>query len=135
IFLLATLAQGQSWALDAAALGGAGVPEGLTAGVREGVRGVPVWRLAFEGLVPGDYSLLIALLIALHQRARYVVTTRLAPLLDLQRYDRVTPPRDAFAMLAVLDRLTALLGFVVLVIFSANLYLAATSVIYLGALP
>ncbi|WP_370224339.1 hypothetical protein [Pararhodobacter marinus] len=63
------------------------------------------------------------------------MTTRLAPLLDLQRYDRVTPPRDAFAMLAVLDRLTALLGFVVLVIFSANLYLAATSVIYLGALP
>lgn len=93
-------------------------------------KGSPIWQLVFGGASPTFLSITVAVLILVYQVERYRLTNSIAPMIEDQKTDGVTPRQQNYTSLVARFKRNSLLGFFALSVFLIDLFFALTGVVY-----
>jgi hypothetical protein len=92
--------------------------------------GIPVWQMVFGGASQSYYSFGVAAVILIYQILRYRLTRQIGPMIEDQRADGRTPRLRDYVGLMKSYRRAQILGFVAVGVFSIDLYLALTDIVF-----
>jgi uncharacterized protein YjbI with pentapeptide repeats len=92
--------------------------------------GTPVWQLTFGGATPTFLSIVVAGLILIYQIERYRLTNAIAPMIEDQKTDGITPRVENYLSLTKQFKRNFYLGIIALTVFCIDLFFALISVVY-----
>lgn len=92
--------------------------------------GTPVWQLVFGGATPTLLSISVAVLIFAYQVERYRLTNAIAPMIEDQKTDGITPKIENYQSLTERFNRNFYLGLLALIVFLIDLFYALFGVVY-----